>query len=348
MLAPDHPSSLPIRCPYPGCNRAVRVPKEIVNDLAASMPNSPRTPVTPSAESHYQYPASYQQPQQQHRQQQQQHQQQHRLPAIPSYSYSVDCGNDHFFCWECLGDAHEPCACADWINWQKKIRQIRPEELHNTDSETESAVNCLWLVTNSKPCPSCKSPIQKNEGCNHMKCSKCKHDFCWICLEPWKKHSSATGGYFRCNRFEVVDKIEEEGKEKQGKALERHNKIQELNKFVHYYARYKNHDNSYRMEAPLLDKASAKMQELAMSFVNNAAGLSADLMDGLTDEKTQELTKDKTKFVQEAVKELLRARRVLRFSYVYGYYLDPTQIGQQAKIIFEVSTTSVLTKKRVY
>lgn len=36
----------------------------------------------------------------------------------------------------------------------------------------EDAANCLWLLTNSKPCANCKSPIQKTEGCNHMQCAK--------------------------------------------------------------------------------------------------------------------------------------------------------------------------------
>ena len=40
--------------------------------------------------------------------------------------------------------------------------------------------------------------------------TQCKYDFCWVCLEPWKKHSTATGGYFRCNRYEVVRKVEEQ------------------------------------------------------------------------------------------------------------------------------------------
>ena len=42
-----------------------------------------------------------------------------------------------------------------------------------------------------------------------MVCFQCKHDFCWVCQEAWSKHSSETGGYFRCNRFEVVTKVEE-------------------------------------------------------------------------------------------------------------------------------------------
>jgi ankyrin repeat and IBR domain-containing protein 1 len=56
--------------------------------------------------------------------------------------------------------------------------------VNNTAENEALSANYLWLVTNSKKCPnpSCNAPIQKNEGCNHVKCYKCKMDFCWICL----------------------------------------------------------------------------------------------------------------------------------------------------------------------
>ena len=41
-------------------------------------------------------------------------------------------------------------------------------------------------------------------------CVQCKFDFCWVCLEAWKKHNSSTGGYFRCNRYEASKKFENE------------------------------------------------------------------------------------------------------------------------------------------
>ncbi|CAN8005523.1 unnamed protein product [Ixodes hexagonus] len=92
--------------------------------------------------------------------------------SVPPVSHAVDCGNGHYFCWECLGSAHAPCSCDLWKQWRTRVAEVKPEELQSACCHTEDAANSLWMVTNSKPCPSCKSPIQKNEGCNHLKCYK--------------------------------------------------------------------------------------------------------------------------------------------------------------------------------
>ncbi|KRT83690.1 hypothetical protein AMK59_3297 [Oryctes borbonicus] len=237
--------------------------------------------------------------------------------SIPVTSHAVDCGNAHFFCWECLGEAHAPCGCKQWQEWQMKIGEVKPEELQASCSGSEDAANILWLVTNSKPCPNCKSPIQKNEGCNHMKCSKCKFDFCWVCQESWKRHSSATGGYFRCNRFEAVHKADEKQGSLISEALDRNNQMQEMSRFLHFYTRFKNHENSQKLEEPLLITIRQKMELLACSL-------------GL---KTSEESGEKgTKFIEDGVRELLKARRVLCGSYVYGYYLEDDGYN---KTIFE-------------
>merc|ERR550514_1353158 len=42
---------------------------------------------------------------------------------------------------------------------------------------------------NTKPCPRCQSPIEKNDGCDHMTCRRgaggCGHEFCWLCLADY-------------------------------------------------------------------------------------------------------------------------------------------------------------------
>ncbi|KAK7099653.1 E3 ubiquitin-protein ligase RNF144A-like [Littorina saxatilis] len=34
-----------------------------------------------------------------------------------------------------------------------------------------------------KRCPMCRVPIERNDGCAQMMCKRCKHVFCWYCLQ---------------------------------------------------------------------------------------------------------------------------------------------------------------------
>lgn len=47
----------------------------------------------------------------------------------------------------------------------------------------------MWMEEDPegrKICPSCSSPIEKNGGCNHMTCWKCKCHMCWLCLQVFE------------------------------------------------------------------------------------------------------------------------------------------------------------------
>lgn len=43
-----------------------------------------------------------------------------------------------------------------------------------------------WVTKNTKECSKCRSPIEKNDGCNHMTC-RCGYEFCWLCLGPYRR-----------------------------------------------------------------------------------------------------------------------------------------------------------------
>uniref|UniRef100_A0A671PND2 RBR-type E3 ubiquitin transferase n=1 Tax=Sinocyclocheilus anshuiensis TaxID=1608454 RepID=A0A671PND2_9TELE len=233
---------------------------------------------------------------------------------------AVDCGKGHLFCWSCQGEAHEPCDCQTWKMWLQKVTDMKPEELAGVSDAYEDAANCLWLLTNSKPCANCKSPIQKNEGCNHMQCAKCKYDFCWICMEEWKKHSSSTGGYYRCTRYEAIQQVEEQSKEMTVEAEKKHKNFQQLDRFMHYYTRFKNHEHSYQLEERLLKTAKDKMEQLSKVLSGREGG------------------PPDTTFIEDAVHELLKTRRILKCSYPYGFFLEPRSTKKE---IFELMQTDL-------
>lgn len=100
----------------------------------------------------------------------------------------VECKCGKVFCFKCGEEDHTPASCVQVVMWKEK---------EQNDSE-----NLTWIKANTKPCPGCKNFIEKNQGCNHMTCSKCRHEFCWLCLREWKKHGSGTGGYYACNVYD--------------------------------------------------------------------------------------------------------------------------------------------------
>jgi hypothetical protein len=41
-----------------------------------------------------------------------------------------------------------------------------------------------------KPCPGRVALIEKEGSCNHISCTNCTNDFCWICGGDWNSHEN--------------------------------------------------------------------------------------------------------------------------------------------------------------
>lgn len=44
-----------------------------------------------------------------------------------------------------------------------------------------------------KKCPNCRIITEKKEGCNHITCSKCSCQWCWLCNEKYEPEHYDTG-----------------------------------------------------------------------------------------------------------------------------------------------------------
>ena len=58
---------------------------------------------------------------------------------------------------------------------------------HDLTIGGELKASLHWLHQNTKTCPKCSSQIEKNDGCDHMTCIKCQHEFCWCCLAAYAR-----------------------------------------------------------------------------------------------------------------------------------------------------------------
>lgn len=81
---------------------------------------------------------------------------------------TVKCPCGSHFCFKCGKESHAPVTCERLESWLEKC---------GSESETAN-----WILVNTKKCPACASRIEKNQGCNHIKCinKACRHEFCWV------------------------------------------------------------------------------------------------------------------------------------------------------------------------
>lgn len=138
-----------------------------------------------------------------------------RLPVL------CKCGIES--CFECGEIWHDSVTCEllnRWIQYSKE------------DPETN-----MWIQKNSKKCPKCTIPIEKNGGCNHMTCKSCRSEFCWLCMEVW--HSRHSCNHFEPPKEETIS-----------------------SRFSHYSTRYQVHTQSLRLECGLYDSIESKMKDL--------------------------------------------------------------------------------------
>jgi len=169
----------------------------------------------------------------------------------------------------------------------------------NIKNSAESE-NISWIRANTKKCPKCHKPIEKNQGCNHMICSKaggCGHEFCWLCLGEWSTHGTSTGGYYQCN---IYDKQAKEGKHTDEETTRQKAK-HALDKYIFYFERFMDHDRGMKLTVREENDIESKVQTL-----HDKHGFEIIELELLYD----------------ALRQVRACRRVLKWTYVYGYYLD--------------------------
>uniref|UniRef100_A0A8C7V236 RBR-type E3 ubiquitin transferase n=1 Tax=Oncorhynchus mykiss TaxID=8022 RepID=A0A8C7V236_ONCMY len=180
------------------------------------------------------------------------------------------------FCFKCRAMYHAPTDCPTVRRWLTKCAD---------DSETAN-----YISAHTKDCPKCNICIEKNGGCNHMQCSKCKHDFCWMCLGDWKTHGSE---YYECSRYKENPDIVNQSQQAQAREA--------LKKYLFYFERWENHNKSLQLEAQTYQRIQEKIQERVM----NNLGTWIDWQ-----------------YMQNAAKLLAKCRYTLQYTYPYAYYME--------------------------
>jgi len=194
-----------------------------------------------------------------------------RRPEGPSIA--CRCGME--WCFECSNDEHQPVSCAIVKKWNEKT--------------VDSGNDVKWILANTKPCPKCSNPIEKNGGCMHMTCFKpggCGHEFCWICLQDWRNHKE-------CNAISKVETADV--------AMAKF----DIQRYAFCWERFVNQEAAQKVTAGDL---SERIGAVVVTFTADNAFSVMDM-----------------EFLPKAVAQMVKCRRFLKWTYAFAYFLKDTE-----------------------
>ena len=216
-----------------------------------------------------------------------------------SIAKEIKCKCGTIFCFSCLEESHIPCDCEMAKQWREFTK------------DKGSGEDFIWIKDNTKKCPKCSTPIEKNQGCNHMTCSKrvggCGFEFCWICMKSWNSHEiTGLNSYYNCQKIFEKDYQKEQKKKnlyipKKFQKMFEENKLDQLERYVKYYKGWYNH---YR-NLEISDKIKEKIKEYKKILIEKKNLVENDLI-----------------FLDECLDIIIDCNRLLKYVYIFGYYLN--------------------------
>lgn len=223
------------------------------------------------------------------------------VAASSSGEASVSCACGHVFCYGCGEEAHRPVTCETVRAWAAK---------NASDSE-----NANWVLVHAKPCPRCRRPIEKNQGCMHMTCTApCHHEFCWVCLDPWRHHQGCAAFKHQQNHdahnaddgndtdfdYDDGDGDAAMAMKMRMEARQRHQHAKaSLDRYLYHYERWAANQQSLNMAVTDMEQ----LRRYGLQAMAAAAGASDT---------------SKLEFMAEAYGQIVDGRRVLRWTYAYA------------------------------
>ncbi|CAN0872837.1 Probable E3 ubiquitin-protein ligase ARI7 [Linum grandiflorum] len=186
------------------------------------------------------------------------------------------------------------CLCSHSFCWNCCEDRHRPVDCETvkkwTMKNASESDNETWKKANTKPCPKCNRAIEKNAGCMHMTCaSPCRHQFCWVCLSPWLNHGSCNGYNEKNDVYTSIRK--------------------ELKRYQHYYERW---------------AANEKSRKIAMRDLEHVRENVVSAISNIHHQDYSQLM-----FLTEAWEQIVECRRVLKWTYAYGYYLPTKETAKK-------------------